>query len=152
MTKRPSLLEVDLLRGLQSLLLRGPVALITTLSPDALTVLLVREAHTFHGLEGEEARVRLLAAEAEARALADAPDEARALDRAEAARSAVAAHAAAAVVSPAAARAVVERLVLVERAEQAPAGAQVVTLASDGWSLLDDTAAARVARDAFLGR
>jgi hypothetical protein len=50
------------------------------------------------------------------------------------------------------ARTVVDRLMLVERPERAPAGTTVVVLADDGWSLLDDPAARSAARDVFLGR
>jgi hypothetical protein len=116
-----------------------------------LIALLIREARTFHGIEADEARDRLRAAEAEARALVDAPDEARALDRAGAARAAIAAHAAAVAVDHDTARAVVGRLTLVDRAEHAPPGCTVVELAPDGWSLLEGEAA-RAAREAFLGR
>lgn len=151
MTTRPLLLEVDLLRGLATLLQRGPVALVTTSSSADLAALLVREARTFHTVEGDAARARLATAEAEAAALADAPDEARALDRAAAARAAIAVHAAAATVTLQDARVVVDRLVRVDRAERAPAGATVVSLADDGWSLIEDEAARRAARAAFLG-
>ncbi len=152
MTTRSLLLEVDLLRGLESLLRRGPVAVVTTSSSAGLASLLVREAHVFHTVEGDEAHARLAAAEAEARVLADAPDEARALARIEAARAAIKAHAAAAAVSLDDARTVVDRLMLVDRPERAPAGTTVVVLADDGWSLLDDPAARSAARDVFLGR
>lgn len=158
MTKHPLLLEVDLLRGLETLLARGPVAILTSSSPDELAALLTREARTFHTVEGDEARARLAAAEAEARARVEDAGEAQALARAQDARAAVALHAAAAAVSAADARAVLDRVTLLEPSEnrqnsgRVPPGAAVVTLADDGWSLLDDEVARRAARDAFLGR
>lgn len=159
MSTRPTLLEVDLLGGLTALSAHdGPRVLVGPPGAEdeaAVVRLLVREGRAFHATERAEAVRRFEEATREAEARRDDVGEAFAADRAAAARADIAAHEAAlSAIDEDAVRTLLARFTLRPRAvltQPPPPPALVVELAGDGWALVEEEAARRQARAAFLG-